>query len=348
MLADATAAAVLALIPRSAMLADLAAATVLALAPLAAVLADPAPAAVLAPPPLTAVCADLTPAALLAVPFLSAVLADLGAAAVLALSPPSAMHADPAAAAVLAEAPPSAVLADLAAAAVFALASPSAVVADLASAAVFALVLMAVVWAEDPPMAVPSHCATALATATPATTIVAGSRTIAAATVDAAIRVPRQPVDQVLLLPALRQCRLRAELLQLRDGLRADRNTRRRESATREGSLISRMNSVCKQLCARRPRRLQPQSNARQLCKQAVALCLATFVCRSASAGCSAVWAERTNEGLLASGHSQRRDASAGHRRRPPAWLMMTRSPSRTTYGLSAVARAVVFRPLAS
>jgi hypothetical protein len=106
---------------------------------------------------------------------------------------------------------------------------------------------------------------------------------------------------------------LRAELLQLRGGLRADRNTRRSESATREGSLISRMNSVCKQLCARRPRRLQPPSNARQLFKQAVALCLATFVCRSASTGNPAVW-ERTNEGLAASGLNQR------HNRRRVCW----------------------------
>ena len=82
-------------------------------------------------------------------------------------------------------------------------------------------------------MAVPAHCATALATATPADAVVVDSRTIAAAAVDAAIRVPRQPLDQLLLLPALRQCRLRAELLQLRDGLRADRNTGRSESATR-------------------------------------------------------------------------------------------------------------------
>ena len=125
-------------------------------------------------------------------------------------------------------------------------------------------------------MAVPAHCATALATAAPTTTVVAGSRTTAAAATAAAAaaanRVTRQPVDQVLLLPALRQCRLRAELLQLRDGLRENTNTGRSESATREGSLISRMNSFCKQRCARRPRRLQPQTNARQLCKQAVSL----------------------------------------------------------------------------
>ena len=85
-------------------------------------------------------------------------------------------------------------------------------------------------------MAVPAYCATALAATAPATTVVAGSRTTAtaaAAAVDAAIRVPRQPVDQVLLLPALRQCRLRAELLQLRDGLRENKNTGRSESATR-------------------------------------------------------------------------------------------------------------------
>jgi hypothetical protein len=71
-------------------------------------------------------------------------------------------------------------------------------------------------------MAVPAYCANALATAAAATIVVAGTSTAGAgAAVDAATGVPRQPVDQVLRLPALRQCRLRAELLQLRDGLRA-------------------------------------------------------------------------------------------------------------------------------
>ena len=89
-------------------------------------------------------------------------------------------------------------------------------------------------------MAVPAYCANALATAAAAAIVVAGTSTStstsaagAGAAVDAATGVPRQPVDQVLLLPALRQCRLRAELLQLRDGLRENKNTGRSESATR-------------------------------------------------------------------------------------------------------------------
>ena len=81
-------------------------------------------------------------------------------------------------------------------------------------------------------MTVPAHCATALAAAAPAATVAAGSRTAAAAAATAVNRVLRQPVDQLLLLPAFRQCRLRAELLQLRDGLRENKNTGRSESAT--------------------------------------------------------------------------------------------------------------------
>jgi hypothetical protein len=79
-------------------------------------------------------------------------------------------------------------------------------------------------------MAVPAHSATALATAAPAAILITGTSTSASAAgaaVDAATGVPRQPVDQVLLLPAFRQCRLRAELLQLRDSLRENKNTGR-------------------------------------------------------------------------------------------------------------------------
>ena len=89
-----------------------------------------------------------------------------------------------------------------------------------AAAALLALVLPAVVRAEDPPMAVPAHCTAAvgIAAAAAAAIITSAATASAAAAVDVAPRTPRQPVDQLLLLPALRQSRLRAELLQIRDG----------------------------------------------------------------------------------------------------------------------------------
>jgi hypothetical protein len=98
-------------------------------------------------------------------------------------------------------------------------------------------------------MAVPAHSATALAAAAPAAIIAAGSRTIAAAAVDAATGAPRQPIDQVLLLPALRQCRLRAELLQLRDGLRADRK-HRTQRVSHGHEATTKPNGQRRELCA--------------------------------------------------------------------------------------------------
>jgi hypothetical protein len=108
------------------------------------------------------------------------------------------------------------------------------VLADPNAAALLALALLAVVWAEKLPVAVPAHCtagigttaataAAAAAAATAATIVVAGaSASAAAVTADAAdaTGVPLQPVDQLLFLPGLRQSRLRAEHLQVRDGLR--------------------------------------------------------------------------------------------------------------------------------
>ena len=51
--------------------------------------------------------------------------------------------------------------------------------------------------------------------------IVADTRASAAPAVEAATEMLRQTVDQILLLPGLRQVKLGAQLLQLGDGLRA-------------------------------------------------------------------------------------------------------------------------------
>jgi hypothetical protein len=119
----------------------------------------------------------------------------------------------------------STMFADLAAAALLALALLSAVLAEGAAAARLAPVLDAVVRAEDFSMAVPAHCTAALriAAAAAATIAVAGasaSASTAAAAADGGTGVTLQPVDQILLLPADRQSKLGAELLQRRDGLR--------------------------------------------------------------------------------------------------------------------------------
>ena len=86
-------------------------------------------------------------------------------------------------------------------------------------------------------MAVPAHCTAALGIgAAAATFIITKSATTSAAAayaasaVDVASRAPRQPVDQLLLLPGLRKSRLHAEDLQLRDGLRIDARVRHEAS----------------------------------------------------------------------------------------------------------------------
>ena len=150
-------------------------------------------------------------------------LAEPASAALLTPAPHAAVLADSTSAALLALALPSAVLAYLAAPALSARAPPSAVLADPASAAILALALLAVVQAEDVPVTVPPHfTAAALGVAAAAAIVVAGTSASAAPAVEAATWVLRQPVDQILLLPGLRQSRLRAELLQIRDGLRTD------------------------------------------------------------------------------------------------------------------------------
>jgi hypothetical protein len=106
--------------------------------------------------------------------------------------------------------------------------------ADPASVALLAPALPPVVWAEDVPAAVPPHFTAALSVAAAASIVAAGTSASAAPAVEAATGVLRQPVDQVLLPPGLRQFKSRAELLQLRDGLRA----RGRTNQTKRDELI--------------------------------------------------------------------------------------------------------------
>jgi hypothetical protein len=108
------------------------------------------------------------------------------------------------------------VLADPAASAFLALVLAAAVLADAAASTFLALDLPAVVQAEQLPMAVPAHWTAAPGTGAAATVVDSAS-----VSADVTTGVPYQPVDQLLLLPSFRQSRFRAELLQLRDGLRA-------------------------------------------------------------------------------------------------------------------------------
>jgi hypothetical protein len=93
-------------------------------------------------------------------------------------------------------------------------------------AALLALVPLAVVVAEDVPVAVPALCTAALGV-TAATAIIAAADTGASAapSAEAATEMPRQTVDQIPRLPGLRQLILGAQLLQLVDGLRAHGQT---------------------------------------------------------------------------------------------------------------------------
>jgi hypothetical protein len=82
--------------------------------------------------------------------------------------------------------------------------------ADRASAALPAGVPLAVVVAKDVPVTLPALCTAAL-----------GVTAAAALVVAAGTEMPHQTVDQILLLPGLRQLKSGAQLLQLGDGLRA-------------------------------------------------------------------------------------------------------------------------------
>ena len=115
-------------------------------------------------------------------------------------------------------------LADLAAPALLALAPQSAMFADAGAAALLTTDSTAVVLADDCTMAVPAHCTAALGLAAAAAIVAAGAIAGSASAGRAASAVPLQSVDQLLLLPGLPHSRLRAELLQLRDGLRAGKH----------------------------------------------------------------------------------------------------------------------------
>ena len=94
--------------------------------------------------------------------------------------------------------------------------------ADRASAALLAAAPPAVVVAEDVPVTVPPLCTAALGVAAAAAIVVAaGARASAAPAAEPATEMPRQTVDQILLLPGLRQVKSGTQLLQLGDGLRA-------------------------------------------------------------------------------------------------------------------------------
>jgi hypothetical protein len=76
--------------------------------------------------------------------------------------------------------------------------------------------------AEDVPVAVPPLCTAALGvTAAAAIVVAADTRASAASAAEAATEMPHQTVDQILLLPGLRQLISGAQLLQLGDGLLA-------------------------------------------------------------------------------------------------------------------------------
>jgi hypothetical protein len=94
------------------------------------------------------------------------------------------------------------------------------------------MVPLAVVVAEDVPVTVPALCTAALGIAAAAIVVAAGTGASAAPAVEAATEMPHQTVDQILLLPGLRQLKSGAQFLQLGDGLhaRGQRNQMQRES----------------------------------------------------------------------------------------------------------------------
>jgi hypothetical protein len=91
--------------------------------------------------------------------------------------------------------------------------------ADRASATLPALVPLAVVVAEDVPVTVQRLFCTSTydvaAAAAAAIVVAADTRASAAPAVEAATEMPCQAVDQILLLPGLRQFKSGAQLLQL-------------------------------------------------------------------------------------------------------------------------------------
>jgi hypothetical protein len=90
-------------------------------------------------------------------------------------------------------------------------------------------------------MTVPALCTAALGVAaTAALAVAADTGASAAPAVEAATEMPRQTVDQILLLPGLRQLKSGAQLLQLGDGLRArgPKNQTQRESKATVGTVM--------------------------------------------------------------------------------------------------------------
>jgi hypothetical protein len=80
------------------------------------------------------------------------------------------------------------------------------------------------VWAEDPPATAPPHftaAALGVAAAAAPLAVAADTSASAAPAAGAATEMQRQTVDQILLLPGLRQLISGAQLLQLGDSLRA-------------------------------------------------------------------------------------------------------------------------------
>ena len=220
---------------------------VLAPAFVAAVCADAASSALLAPVLVAAVCADAEAPALFAAVLDSTMLADRATPARFALALDATMPADLTAAALLALVLPSTMFADAGAAALLAPAPQSAMLADAGAAALLALDSTAVVLADDLTMAVPAHCTAALGLAAAAIVAVGASAGSITSAIDGASAVPLQPVDQVLLLPGLRQWYLRAELLQLRDGLRAGKHKAKRVSLGARAAGLSRGKQRCGQ-----------------------------------------------------------------------------------------------------
>jgi hypothetical protein len=83
------------------------------------------------------------------------------------------------------------------------------------------MVPLAVVVAEQVPVAVPPLCTAALRVTAAALVVAADTSASAAPALKDATEMRRQTVDQILLLPGLRQLISAAQLLQLGDGLRA-------------------------------------------------------------------------------------------------------------------------------
>ena len=148
-------------------------------------------------------------------------LTDRASATLLAVAPLAAMLADPASATLLAAVLAAAVLADPASAAFLASVLAAAVLADRGTTALSAGVPLAVVVAEQMPVAVAALCTAALGITAAALVVTVDTSASAAPAVEAATEMPRQTVEQILLLPGLRQLKLGAHLLQLSHVLRA-------------------------------------------------------------------------------------------------------------------------------